>query len=359
MPTLRHWARRIVKPDAIVLHLDAPVPDQTYAAWLDIHGWALSMNGFALQCTVQLDEGQPQTVPLDQPTPTVAAAFPRHDRAATCGFHLRLSRDAFPDEATTRVTSRAFPVGTKPDWSSTTITRVVRRHDTRVVTHRRGAFGEVWDSEAITEARARAAVSGTGDATEFDTSGRVTADDLARTLAIGVADTVLEIGCGVGRIGKHLAPRCGRWIGADVSPRMLAHASANVGLHERVAWHTLNGFDLVGIESESIDVAYCSGVFMHLDEWDRYRYVREMYRVLRPGGRAWFDNINLLDDDGWQTFLALCDIDSGARPPHITKCSTPAELATYAKRAGFDAIRVREGGIYVTITARRPGDETR
>ena len=30
---------------------------------------------------------------------------------------------------------------------------------------------------------------------------------------------------------------------------------------------------------------YCTGVFRHLDEWDRYRYLLESCRVLKPGGR--------------------------------------------------------------------------
>ena len=39
------------------------------------------------------------------------------------------------------------------------------------------------------------------------------------------------------------------------------------------------------IDGESVDVVYCTIVFMHLDEWDRYSYpIRDAFRVLRPGG---------------------------------------------------------------------------
>ena len=35
----------------------------------------------------------------------------------------------------------------------------------------------------------------------------------------------------------------------------------------------------------TIDVVYCTTVFMHLEEWDRYRYIKGAFRVLKPGGR--------------------------------------------------------------------------
>ncbi len=43
-------------------------------------------------------------------------------------------------------------------------------------------------------------------------------------LHIAEDDDVLEIGCGVGRVGVALAPCCDQWIGADISSQMLEHA---------------------------------------------------------------------------------------------------------------------------------------
>ena len=52
---------------------------------------------------------------------------------------------------------------------------------------------------------------------------------------------------------------------------MIDHARQNIGHVPNVAFQLLNGYDLSAFASDSIDVAYCTGVFMHLDEWDRYR----------------------------------------------------------------------------------------
>ena len=40
------------------------------------------------------------------------------------------------------------------------------------------------------------------------------------------------------------------------------------------------------IADSSIDVVYSTVVFMHLESWDRYAYVKEARRVLPPGRQA-------------------------------------------------------------------------
>src|SRR6267378_2584000 len=79
------------------------------------------------------------------------------------------------------------------------------------------------------------------------------------------------------------------------------------------------------------DMVYCIVVFCHIDEWDRYRYVEEAFRVLRRGGRLCVNNVNLCSDAGWAVFETLRKIHPTQRPPYIGKCSTPAELEEYLK----------------------------
>jgi SAM-dependent methyltransferase len=89
---------------------------------------------------------------------------------------------------------------------------------------------------------------------------------------------------------------------------------------------------------------------MHVDEWDRYAYAREAYRILKPGGRFVADNLNLLSDEGWQVFLAHCEVRPEKRPPHFSRFSTPQELETYFSRAGFLEIRQKPyGSVIVTV----------
>ena len=61
---------------------------------------------------------------------------------------------------------------------------------------------------------------GTADEDAYAQSTRATAAVLEHTVGI-LRDDVLEIGCGVGRVGAVLASRCHRWIGADASANLL------------------------------------------------------------------------------------------------------------------------------------------
>jgi ubiquinone/menaquinone biosynthesis C-methylase UbiE len=98
---------------------------------------------------------------------------------------------------------------------------------------------------------------------------------------------VLEIGAGVGRVGMVLAPICKGWIGVDMSENMLRHIERRLAGLTNVRTVATNGFDLSGIASESVDVVYSTVVFMHLDEWDRYGYIKEgCFRILKRADLA-------------------------------------------------------------------------
>ncbi len=206
----------------------------------------------------------------------------------------------------------------------------------------RHEYKAVWTEAAGSAEQARSAVAGEGSEAGFWDGGAASCDVLRRTVGIKPDDVVLEIGCGVGRVGRSVAPLCREWIGCDVSPTMLNHARTYLAHLENVRLMEISGFDLAAIASESVDVVYCMVVFMHLDEWDRYSYVAEAMRVLAPGGRIYIDNFNLCSDEGWALFEQHRAIAPEDRPPHVSKSSTPQELETYLRRAGFDSISLEE-----------------
>jgi len=44
------------------------------------------------------------------------------------------------------------------------------------------------------------------------------------------------------------------------------------------------------------------GVFVHLQHWDICNYLRELHRVLKPGGKAIIQHGNTFSDLGWKLF---------------------------------------------------------
>ena len=169
----------------------------------------------------------------------------------------------------------------------------------------------MWDSVAQTRSDAMKAVAGHDSDAEWDRAGRSTADDIVAETGLTAADTVLDIGCGAGRVGVHVAPRCRRGIGADVSREMLGHTRAALGRRGNVELVHLTGDGLPASLDGTVDVVYCTTVFMHLEEWDRYRYIQGAFRVLKPGGRLYVDSFSLLSEDGWALFEQMAQAAAG------------------------------------------------
>jgi SAM-dependent methyltransferase len=220
--------------------------------------------------------------------------------------------------------------------------------------HRRSQYKAVWTALSDTHDRAKLNVSGTAEEARLLVSGAKSLGALQEAIGILSHDIVLEVGCGIGRIGRHVAPLCQRWIGCDVSANMLRFAAQRLRDLPNVELKEISGYHLQGVADASCDVVYCMVVFMHLETWDRYNYVLEAARVLRPGGRLYVDNVNLCSEEGWAVFEAHRRFAPDARPPHITECSTPQELETYLERAGFAEIQVRAEGLFVRAWGHKP-----
>ena len=246
------------------------------------------------------------------------------------------------------------PVAT-PSRSSQKLLRLrLKLAYARVLGLSRGSYKRVWNSISPRHDLAMIGVAGIADEAEFFSSGEQSALAIIEMLGIEQSHVVLEIGCGVGRIGKYLALRCARWIGTDISSEMLEHASRNTTEHKNVQLIELQNCSLTEIPSESVDRVYSTAVFMHLDEWDRFHYVREAFRVLKPGGRCYFDNLNLAGDQGWAIFEKMSEYPPELRPPNISKSSTTEELRIYLDRAGFIEARSCPGAHFVAVTASKP-----
>ncbi len=122
------------------------------------------------------------------------------------------------------------------------------------------------------------------DIEQFFKTGQEQVDGILAMLQVAPNSewSVLEIGCGLGRLTRHLASQFGRVIGVDVSAEMVARAKhANPNLDIRVC----SGVDLWEFADESFDFVFSYIVLQHLPRQKLIlKYLEEIARVLKPGG---------------------------------------------------------------------------
>jgi SAM-dependent methyltransferase len=220
----------------------------------------------------------------------------------------------------------------------------------------RSEYKKVWSALSTTEEHAKLHVIGVTDEAALQATGEETLRFLQQSVGIRKDDVVLEIGCGIGRVGRVVAPLCRKWIGCDVASNMLSLAAERLKDLRRVELKEVSGYDLRGVADRSVDVVYCTVVFMHLEPWDRYNYVLEAFRVLRPNGRIYVDNINLCSEGGWKVFETHRALAPPNRPAHMTQNSTPQEIETYLRRAGFSEVHVRTNDDWVRASGVKPDE---
>jgi ubiquinone/menaquinone biosynthesis C-methylase UbiE len=95
----------------------------------------------------------------------------------------------------------------------------------------------------------------------------------------------LEIGCGIGRMTKHLAGIFGEVHSTDVSGEMIGQARERLGTLLNVHLHETNGVDLAALPNNYFDVVFSAYVFQHVPSKEVIASnIREAYRVVKPGG---------------------------------------------------------------------------
>ena len=219
----------------------------------------------------------------------------------------------------------------------------------------RRQYGEVWDSLAASPSLARTAACGHENERALRRSAETPVKNLIELVGVTPQDDVLEFGCGVARIGLELATRCRSWTGADISANMLATAAERLQGMNNTRLVKLQRVGLDQFESNSFDLAYSTNMLAHLDEMDRWRYVKDAFRVLRPGGRLCIDNVDIESEEGWGAFSRGAESSQESeRPPYFPTPSTAAELTTYALRAGFGQVQTHKRTPLVIVTAVKP-----
>jgi ubiquinone/menaquinone biosynthesis C-methylase UbiE len=185
-------------------------------------------------------------------------------------------------------------------------------------------------------------------------------DQLDGLLPVDRPSTVVDIGAGTGTLSLAALERWlqVRVVGVDPARKMLNLAEAaarDAGLHERLTVTIGEAADLP-LPEASVDAAISSFVMQLIPS--RAAAAREAFRVLRPGGvfacLTW-----RADEDAFEAESAFDDaleelrIDPPAGSGKGTRAyRSPGSAAAELRRAGFRAVRAREGWLEHRFTPR-------
>ena len=144
-----------------------------------------------------------------------------------------------------------------------------------------------WDDRARKDARYYIVTNAAESEDQFAASGEQSVHDILADIdhLLPSEATVLEIGCGVGRMLRPLARRFASVYGVDVSPEMISRARDRLSELANVRVQVTNGSTLRPVKSETVDLAISYLVFQHIPEACVVEaLIRDTFRVLRGGG---------------------------------------------------------------------------
>ncbi len=200
----------------------------------------------------------------------------------------------------------------------------------------------------------RMLVAGTTSVDDFLDGGREAAKHIRATFAeagtdLDECDAVLDFGCGCGRVARWWPSDVRtEWHGCDINPRLVGWCAGALP-SVRASVNPLE--PPTTYRSQRFDAIYAISVFTHWPEPLQHAWMRELTRMLVPGGRLLFTTHGeaaarrtLLDDERARfdrgEFVVRFDEDPGSNlcsafhPVDWTRGTLAADLSVLVHRPG-------------------------
>lgn len=121
--------------------------------------------------------------------------------------------------------------------------------------------------------------------------------------------SVLELACGWGRHVLHYVDRAEEVLLVDVLQRNIDKCRERFAGIEKVKYYKNNGYDFADLKENTYTAIFSYDAMVHFEMMDIYSYLKEMYRVLVPGGMALIHHSN--DSSDYKNTFASCSNEHG------------------------------------------------
>lgn len=131
---------------------------------------------------------------------------------------------------------------------------------------------------------------------------------------------LLEVGCGMGTDLLQFARGGANVTGVDLTPRSVETSRHHLELYGQSGDFVLSDAENLPFADQSFDVIYSNGVLHHTP--DTARAIREVHRVLRPGGLA---RVMLYHRHSWNYWFEIL-LHRGLVRGHLLRGQTAADI---------------------------------
>ena len=227
--------------------------------------------------------------------------------------------------------------------------RVLRRSAAAI-----GGYKAVWNYHA--RRNARDAIFSGSTPESFEEAGRRDADRVGRFAPPGAH--VLNIGCGIGRVEKYLAPRVAEMHAVDISGEMIRRARVRLAGLPNVFVREVTPIEFLSVyPDDRFDLVFSLLVLQHLEKEDAFLYLEDARRVLRSSGVLFVQFPNLRSPEYTRSFRDV--LRNRPRSPGRVRPYTEEEVRHWMAMLDFTVERlVIDSGdadnAEIYLTARKP-----